>query len=359
VRRILTAPQGSCLVCGGDLEICQHRERRIHLLDETVDLTCRDKRCVNAACPCPRLRYRPVEEGLLFLPRHEFGLDVVMAIGSMRLRDDFSFPRIYQRLRERPFPVPICPMSVQYQFRDYLSLVHCQVALNDGKLRERLRAQGAILPIIDGIQFGEGDPVLYLVIDGLSRQPLLGREMFCRSAEDLIPFISQIKEIDVPILAVVSDKERALVPAIEEALPGVRHQFCQLHYVKNVAEPMDDDLCSLGAEVRETEETLRKLQRSLIRKREKAKESGEPVPEDLQVTEELCEVARAEARCHGKAPLDPSAIKRHEGLEKVAEAAREARQKKGAHGRTSRNSKASWSLPHSVAPSQRGSATAW
>jgi hypothetical protein len=246
-------------------------------------------------------------------------------------------------------------MSVQYQFRDYLSLVQCQVALKDGKLRARLREQGAILPVIDGIQFGEGDPVLYLVIDALSRLPLLGQEMFCRSADDLVPFISQIKEIGVPILAVVSDKEKALVPAIAEALPGVDHQFCQVHYLKNVSKPIDDDLCSLGAEVRQTEQGLRKFQRSLVHKRTKAEENGKPVPEDLQVTEELCEVARAEARCHGKAPLDPPALKRHQGLEKVAEAVRDARQKKGGHGRTSRSSKRSSRLPQNVGAWPRGS----
>jgi len=359
VRRVLTAPQESCPLCDGELQVCQHRKRRIHLLDDTIALTLRDKRCRNPACPSPQLRYRPVEEPLLALPEHEFGLDVVMAVGFMRLRDDFSFPRIHQRLHERAFPVPICPMSVQYQFRNYLSLVDCQVALKDGKLRERLREQGAILPVIDGLQFGEGDPVLYLVIDALSRLPLLGREMFCRSADDLVPFIAQIKEIGVPLLAVVSDKEKALVPAIAEALPGVRHQFCQVHYVKNVAKPMAADLCSLGAEVRETEQALRKFQRSLIHKRKKAEEKDQPLPEDLQVTEKLCEVARAEARCHGKAPLDPPALKRHQGLEKVAEAVREARQKKGGRGPISRSSK-NWSrLLRSAGLWPRGSRTAW
>ena len=341
VQRVLTAQQEACTYCGFTLTVSQHRDRRIHLLDETIDLTSRDKKCPNPHCPAPHLRYRPIEEPTLALPGCEIGLEVVLAIGSMRMRDDFSFPRIHQRLQERSSPVPICPMTVQYQFRNYLSLIQCQVALKNGKLKERLRKQGAILPMIDGIQFGEGDPVLYLVIDVLSRQPLFGQEMLCRSAEDLVPFIAQIKEIEVPILAVVSDKERALVPAIAEALPGIPHQFCQLHYLKNVAKPMDDDLSSLAAEVRETEEELRKLQRMLIHKQKKIQEKGEPVPEDLQVTQELCEVARAEARCHGRAPLDPPALKRHQGLETVLEAVQDARQKKGAHGRTSRSSKRS------------------
>ena len=358
VRRVLTAEAESCAVCGADTRVCQHRRRRIHDLDETIDLICRDTACTSPQCPNPRLRYRPMGEATLALPRLEFSLDVVLEIGSMRLRDDFSFPRIHRRLRERPSPVPISPMSVQYQFRNYLSLVSCQVALKDGRLRDRLRRQGAILPIVDGIQFGSGDAVLYLVIDALSRQPLLGREIFCRSAEDLVPFLAQIKEIGVPIIAVVSDKERALVPAIEEALPGVPHQFCQLHYLKNIAKPMDDDLSSLGVEIRQTEETLRKFQRELIHKERKAEQKGEAVPDDLGVARELCEIARAVARCHGRAPLDPPALKRHEGLQKVAEAVGHARQKKGVHGQTSRSSAASSRLPPDARPWRRESPAA-
>ncbi|MDI6793617.1 MAG: transposase [bacterium] len=105
---------------------------------------------------------------------------------------------------------------------------------------------GMIIPVIDGIQFGPGDPVLYLIIDALSRYPLFGKEMFCRNADELEPFIAQLKQMDIPILAVVSDKEKALVPAIKNALPGVPHQLCQIHYLGNAAKPMEDDLKALG-----------------------------------------------------------------------------------------------------------------
>ncbi len=134
-------------------------------------------------------------------------------------------------------------MAVQYQFRNYLALVSCQAGLTDPALIETLKEQGALVPVIDGVQFperpdlrrfrptgGEGDPVLYLIIDALSRRPLFGKELFCRSAEDLVPFIAQVNQIGVPILGAVSDKEKALVGAIAEALPGAKHQFCQLHY---------------------------------------------------------------------------------------------------------------------------------
>jgi len=339
VQRTFTASQERCPEDGARLWVSQHRVRTIHRLDETIEATFRDRKCPRDDCSVSHLRFRPAEESMLALRQSSFGLDVVAAVGAMRFRDDFSFPRIHERLRERG--VPISEMGLQYQFRNYLALVSCQAGLTDPALIERLKEQGAIIPVIDGVQFGEGDPVLYLIIDALSRRPLFGKELFCRSAEDLVPFIAQVNQIGVPILAAVSDKEKALVGAITEALPGAKHQFCQLHYVGNAAKPMDDDLKALGAEIRQTEHDLRGYERILLRQTRKAGEANEPVPEDLGVSIELCEAARAEARRHARAPFDPPALKRHEGLEKGAEAVASARRKKGGLGRTSRSSKAS------------------
>ena len=339
VRKTFTASQETCRKDGAKLWVVQHRVRTIHRLDETIEATFRDKACPRDGCADSHLRFRPPEESMLALQGSSFGLDVVTAIGAMRFRDDASFPRIHERLAEGG--VPISLMAVQNQFRNYLALCSCQAGLNDPKLLEILRRQGVIVPVIDGVQFGEGDPVLYLIIDAISKRPLFGKELFCRSAEDLVPFIRQLNEIDVPILAVVSDKEKGLVPAIAEALPGTPHQLCQLHYVGNAAKPMDEDLKALGAEIRQTEHDLRAHERRLVRHKRDAQEKNEPVPADLGVSLELCRAARAEARRHARAPFDPPALKRHEGIERVARATTEARRKKGGPGRTSRNSKAS------------------
>jgi hypothetical protein len=339
VRMTYTAAQETCPRDDTKLWVVQHRARTVHRLDETIEATFRDKACPRDGCSAPDLRFRPAEESMLALPGSSFGLDVVTAIGAMRFRDDASFPRIHARLAGRG--VPISPMSVQNQFRNYLALCSCQAGVTDAKLVKILKKQGVIVPVIDGVQFGEGDPVLYLIIDAISKRPLFGKELFCRSACDLVPFIRQIKEIDVPILAVVSDKEKGLVPAIAEALPGTPHQLCQLHYVGNAAKPMDEDLQALGAEIRQTEHDLRACERRLLKHKRRAEDMKEPVPADIGVSLELCQAARAEARRHARAPFDPPALKRHEGLERVARATTEARRGKGGRGRTSKSLKAS------------------
>jgi len=339
VPRTFTASEVVCPEDGSRLWVVQHRRRVIHGLDESVAATFRDTRCMREDCPLHGRRYRPAEESMLVLPRMHFGLDVVMAVGSMRMREDASFPKIHARLAEKG--VPIAPMTVQYVFRNYLALASCVAGHTDRKLLRKLRRQGGIIPVIDGVQFGEGDPVLYLIIDALSHRPLFGQEFTARAAEDLVPFIRQLNEIGVPILAAVSDKEKALVPAIAEALPGVKHQLCQVHYVGNVAKPMNEDLKALGAEIRRTEEDLRRYERKLLRDNRKAERKGEAPAADLGVSQELAEAARAEARRAARAPFDPPALRRHEGLERVADATAEARRKKGGRGRTSKSLKAS------------------
>ena len=51
-------------------------------------------------------------------------------------------------------------------------------------------------------------------------------------------FLEPLKHLEWPILAVLSDKQKGLVPAVAAVLPNSRHQFCQAHYLRNLAEPL-------------------------------------------------------------------------------------------------------------------------
>jgi hypothetical protein len=329
----LTPDNASCLICGKPLKISQHRERTVTGLEETLWLTMRDKKCTSPECPQPHLRFRSPEESRIVLPNSSFGLDVVLDIGYKRFHEGMSFPRIHSTLMERGFP--ICPMAVQYQARKYEALVGCQVSSPNSPVFAKLRERGFLLPIIDAVQYGGGEAVVYLIIDGLSGIPLFGWETRVRGKIDLVPFIGQLKTLDLPIIGMVSDKETGLAPAIAEALPGVPHQFCQRHYLSNVAKPLEKDLALLGEEIRAQEEELRGFQRDLIRLEAKAKSDGKPVPADLETAREFCDAARAAARCQGRETTDPPALKRHKEVGRVEKAVLKAVRKKGGTGNCS------------------------
>jgi hypothetical protein len=259
-------------------------------------------------------------------------LDVVLEIGYMRFEKCMSFPQIHSALKDREFP--ICPMSVQYQARKYEALIGCQVSSSDTMLA-KLRKRGFLLPIIDAVQYGGGEAVVYLIMDGLSGIPLFAWETRVRGKIELVPFIGQLNALGIPIIGVVSDKETGLAPAIAEAIPGAPHQFCQRHYLGNVAKPMEKDLALLGEEIRAKEDELREFQRDLARMETKAKKEGKPIPADLETAKEFCEAARAAARLQGRPTTDPPALKRHNELSRVKKAVSGAARKKGGTGSSS------------------------
>jgi hypothetical protein len=53
-----------------------------------------------------------------------------------------------------------------------------------------------------------------------------------------INFLQPIAELGLPIKAVLSDKQRGLVPAVAHVFPDTKHSFCQIHYLQNAAIPI-------------------------------------------------------------------------------------------------------------------------
>ena len=51
-------------------------------------------------------------------------------------------------------------------------------------------------------------------------------------------FLQPLTQLEWPILAVLSDKHTGLRPAVATVLPESRYQFCQAHYLHNLAEPL-------------------------------------------------------------------------------------------------------------------------
>jgi hypothetical protein len=91
-------------------------------------------------------------------------------------------------------------------------------------------------------------------------------------------FLQPLRQLPGPILAVLSDKQKGLVPAVATVLPGVRHHFCQAHYLKNLAEPLAEADSAFKVELRKA---VRREVGPLIRAE---KPSQAPQPGLLTVT---------------------------------------------------------------------------
>ena len=325
VQHVFTAPQKMCRSCKKQLRVTQRRGRHVRRFDGLHVLVMRDKRCAGRDCPGSKVIYRPPEEFTFALKKDIFGLDVVLEIGELRLRGNLSFSEIHKRLEARGLPV--AERTVCDIFERFLALMDCRNA-ESPEVGERLRLQGGMIVLIDGVQFDEHSPVLYVVTDVISHTTLFAERHAIRSAEALHPLLERLKAMDVPILAFVTDKEKGLVPAVHAAFPDVPHQFCQLHFIKRCAEPLEKPLIELGTEVSRAAEKLRALRRQI--------DSGklEPVASaaEREAAGELLLAAHAASKVSGRAPFDPAALKRHARLLAVAETAALAAAKKGGLG---------------------------
>src|SRR3954466_7214030 len=84
--------------------------------------------------------------------------------------------------------------------------------------------------------FGFISPV---VRDCLSVEVLLARSLLSGAAADLAPLPRAVAEaVGVPVEGVISDGQTSIRRAVEQALPGVPHQLCQFHFLREAALPV-------------------------------------------------------------------------------------------------------------------------
>jgi hypothetical protein len=364
-ERVYTALQERCPDCDRVLGIYQVDGRRVQSLDAWFWLKRRDKRCV-PGCPGTRTIFYAPRDLRVVLPKRIYGLDVTMQVGERHILDGLPLARITRDLNARGLPID--QRHTGRVFRDFLALT--QLARGDeGALRARLVAQGGIVLMCDGVQFDDRSPVLYLVWDAISGEPLFGERKPYRGEDDLVPLLKRVRAMNVPVIGVVTDKEKGLVPAVTQVFPGTPYQYCQTHFLTNCAKPMASDLCALQASVRRRADAVREVAKFIEPSEQPQKRRAPAPPEPLgetgptrptpqapstapgpgsveapsreatrevELAREVCELVRVNSRLSGKAPLDPPELKRHERLEKVRGLVNEAREKKRQRGRQKR-----------------------
>jgi len=358
---VYTADEQICAWCGHPLPICQVISRPVQALDGQFMLVRRDRQCRRRDCPGPRPRpffYAPRDLRAV-LPSRIYGLDVTVHVGERHLAHGVALGQITRDLNARG--VPVDQRHTCRIFRDFLALASLERG-DDDALRERLRAQGGIVLMCDGVQFDDRSPVLYMAWDARSGTPLFGERKVYRGEDDLVPLLERVRGMDVPVIGIVTDKEKGLVPAVKRVFPEVPYQFCHTHFLKNCAKPLQEDLTALQASVRRRAEAVRDIVKGVEGRSEADAEvapAGDAKPDDMSagpttdagdsvsdaamvgeralteedLVREVGELVRVNSRVTGKAPLAPAELARHERLTKIQSVVRDAAKKTARHGR--------------------------
>src|SRR5215210_3990774 len=209
----LPALTRTCPACGAPLWAAYMTQRSVTTLSGTVRLRLQVRRCRDPHCRRHAVPLRPEQEGRFALPEHEFGLDVIALVGTLRHAEHRSIPEIHAELIRRG--VPVCLRTVANLLDRYDELLALSLA-DTGRLRRVTAVAGRVILAIDGLQPDVGLEVLWVLRDCLSGEILLAKSLLSGTAADLAP----------------------LLRAVERALPGVPHQLCHFHFLREAALPV-------------------------------------------------------------------------------------------------------------------------
>jgi hypothetical protein len=306
-RQILKPLLRSCPTCGETLWAAYHNYRTITTLDAVLGLTLQIRRCLNQACPHVHHPHRPEHEGRLALPKHEFGLDVIAFVGQQRYGHHRSVPEIHQTLVERH--VAVAPRTVTHLLERYDELV--ALSLQDTTRLHRItHIRGRIILALDGLQPEVGHEVLWVLRDCLSGEVLLARSLLSATHDDLALLVQEVQQaLPVPIVGVITDGQPSIRAAMAQALPGVPHQLCQFHYLREAAKPISEA-------DRHAKKILKKRVRG-VRPLERQVE-GRTDPE-AEVVRGYCSAVRSALTDDGPPPLAAAGLTLHDRLTAIAD----------------------------------------
>jgi hypothetical protein len=306
------------------MRIRYENRRTLVTLSGAVRLRLKIRRCEQAGCLRHHAPYRPEAEGAMALAQHEFGLDVIALVGALRHREHRSVPEIHAVLRERG--VEIAERSVTNLLDRYDELL--AVSLTDSaRLRGARGGQGRVILALDGMQPDVGHEVLWVVRDCLSGEVLLARSLLSGTADDLVPLLREVADaVGVPVEGVISDGQTSIRRAVERALPGVPHQLCQFHFLREAALPVFEADRHAKVQLKAQVRGVRPIERKL-----EGRDDAE-----AEMVRGYCAAVRSALTDDGRAPLAASGLQLKGRLEKVAASldrvAKGGRSRRGSRG---------------------------
>jgi hypothetical protein len=313
----LPALTRTCPACGGPLWAAYTTQRSVTTLGGTVRLRLQVRRCRDPHCPRHAVPLRPEQEGRFALPEHEFGLDIIALVGTLRHAQHRSIPEIHAELIRRG--VPVCLRTVANLLDRYDELL--ALSLSDtGRLRRVTAVAGRVILAIDGLQPDVGHEVLWVLRDCLSGEILLARSLLSSTRDDLAGLIREVKEaLEVPIAGVVSDGQDSIRKAVKKALKDVPHQLCHFHYLREAAKPIYEADRHAKKELKKRVRGVRPIER-------KAQGRDDA---DATAIRGYCAAVRSALTDDGRPPLSAPGLVLKGRLEAVVESLDRVEEKRG------------------------------
>src|SRR3989454_10489578 len=241
----------TCPHCGDLLVMCNYLawDKTVQTLDRVLSVASRPGRCPHTTCLGSRMRLLSATAQRLAPPGSTYGYDVLVHIAWWRQEHHATYREIHTALASQ---VHISVSHVGYLYQQvYLPLLACHERQHHDRLAQIAKQQGGLIVALDGLAPQGGEPQIWFIRE-LSSGLTLRSGWLCQQDQPTFEaFLEPLKHLEWPILAVLSDKQTGLVPAVATVLPNSRYQFCQAHYLRNLAEPLAEADSAFKVELRQ------------------------------------------------------------------------------------------------------------
>ena len=240
-RRWYRPSEHECPVCQRTLRQAMTLTRRtVITLQGVVRLIHAGYRCPDTQGEGHRRTYRSVQADALALPGMTYGLDVVLLVGRLRLREHRTVDEIHRELLRRlqPLGVKIARREILYLFEAYCTLLRAaSEAKDDVEWLSQVEKNGGIIVSVDGIQPEKGNETVYVVRDARTGRVLAAENVTSSETAVMKALLSPVAALDVKVLGTITDAQESELLAVEQLWPQVPHQVCQFHAVREASQP--------------------------------------------------------------------------------------------------------------------------
>src|SRR5438876_11395331 len=240
-RRFYRPEQSHCPVCQRRLRrAVTLTERTVITLEEVIKLVHAAYRCPDSHCAGSQHTYRSVQADGLALPWFTYGLDIVLLVGRLRLREHQTVDEIHQELLKRlaPLGVKIARREILYLFEAYCTLLRASSeAKDDVEWLAQVEKNGGIIVSVDGIQPEKGNETVYLVRDALTGRVLAAENVTSSETAVMKALLTPVVALGVKVLGTITDAQESELQAVEQLWPDVPHQVCQFHALREASRP--------------------------------------------------------------------------------------------------------------------------
>lgn len=251
-RTIYQPELPACPVCSGSLVLYNYLawDKTVQTLDSVLSIASRPGHCADPTCPGHTMRLLSAQGQQIAMPGSTYGYDVLARIGWLRQERRETYPEIQAELLRQ---VQISKTHVRYLYHQfYLPLLACHARQHWAQLEQAAQQHGGLIIALDGLAPEGGEPQLWFIRELLTGLALRSGWLSQQDHATFEAFLEPVAQLPWPIRAVLSDKQTGLLPAVHKVLPHSSHQFCQGHYLKNLAEPLSEADEAFKVELRKT-----------------------------------------------------------------------------------------------------------